>query len=209
MTGARRREPAAARRGVSGAVPSGGMLGRTPEGQALAGREAAGGGVSGCGARKIPPMCEQSGRGVAKTGNYLYLCAVPSAERHFCGNSSVGRASASQAEGRGFESRFPLMKISKLWRKLPLADFLFAHGRRTRCGAAVRNACPDSSGGAVRQSLRRRIRRAALRPFSGPAVRNRLPDGGTEKPARQVRPRLRPQGPERTAGIERNGFETE
>ncbi|MEY4106566.1 MAG: hypothetical protein RL181_908, partial [Bacteroidota bacterium] len=27
-----------------------------------------------------------------------------------CGNSSVGRASASQAEGRGFESRFPLQK---------------------------------------------------------------------------------------------------
>ena len=25
-----------------------------------------------------------------------------------CGSSSVGRASASQAEGRGFESRFPL-----------------------------------------------------------------------------------------------------
>ncbi len=28
-----------------------------------------------------------------------------------CGNSSVGRASASQAEGRGFESRFPLEKL--------------------------------------------------------------------------------------------------
>jgi hypothetical protein len=26
----------------------------------------------------------------------------------WCGNSSVGRASAFQAEGRGFESRFPL-----------------------------------------------------------------------------------------------------
>ena len=26
----------------------------------------------------------------------------------FCGNSSIGRASASQAEGRGFDSRFPL-----------------------------------------------------------------------------------------------------
>ena len=26
----------------------------------------------------------------------------------FCGNSSVGRASASQAEGHGFESRLPL-----------------------------------------------------------------------------------------------------
>ena len=25
-----------------------------------------------------------------------------------CGNSSIGRASASQAEGRGFDSRFPL-----------------------------------------------------------------------------------------------------
>ena len=27
---------------------------------------------------------------------------------YVCGSSSVGRASASQAEGRGFESRFPL-----------------------------------------------------------------------------------------------------
>jgi hypothetical protein len=30
------------------------------------------------------------------------------------GSSSVGRASASQAEGRGFESRFPLLIISHL-----------------------------------------------------------------------------------------------
>ena len=29
-----------------------------------------------------------------------------------CGNSSVGRASASQAEGREFESRFPLKKTA-------------------------------------------------------------------------------------------------
>jgi hypothetical protein len=29
-------------------------------------------------------------------------------ESKLCGSSSVGRASASQAEGRGFESRFPL-----------------------------------------------------------------------------------------------------
>ena len=28
----------------------------------------------------------------------------------YCGSSSVGRASASQAEGRGFETRFPLTK---------------------------------------------------------------------------------------------------
>ena len=31
-----------------------------------------------------------------------------------CGSSSVGRASASQAEGREFESRFPLQKINHL-----------------------------------------------------------------------------------------------
>ena len=31
---------------------------------------------------------------------------------HKGGNSSVGRASASQAEGRGFESLFPLQKHS-------------------------------------------------------------------------------------------------
>ncbi len=29
----------------------------------------------------------------------------------FCGNSSVDRALAFQAEGRGFESRFPLKKL--------------------------------------------------------------------------------------------------
>jgi hypothetical protein len=33
-----------------------------------------------------------------------------SSEIVYCGSSSVGRASASQAEGRGFESRFPLKK---------------------------------------------------------------------------------------------------
>ena len=36
---------------------------------------------------------------------FLYL---QSCNTDNCGNSSVGRASASQAEGRGFESRFPL-----------------------------------------------------------------------------------------------------
>ena len=36
----------------------------------------------------------------------LFLC-----RKSFCGNSSVGRALASQAEGRGFESRLPL-KVS-------------------------------------------------------------------------------------------------
>ncbi len=40
-------------------------------------------------------------------GAYYIFCI---SLRNVCGNSSVGRASASQAEGRGFESRFPLNK---------------------------------------------------------------------------------------------------
>ena len=36
----------------------------------------------------------------------FYICLTP------CGNSSAGRASASQAEGRGFESRFPLFMLA-------------------------------------------------------------------------------------------------
>ena len=40
---------------------------------------------------------------VINTADFVYL--------HFeRGSSSVGRASASQAEGRGFESRFPLTR---------------------------------------------------------------------------------------------------
>ena len=31
--------------------------------------------------------------------------------QHICGNSSVGRALASQAEGRGFEPRLPLINL--------------------------------------------------------------------------------------------------
>ena len=34
-------------------------------------------------------------------------------KRWYCGFSSVGRALASQAEGRGFESRNPLFKNSE------------------------------------------------------------------------------------------------
>lgn len=46
-----------------------------------------------------------------------------------CDNSSVGRALASQAEGRGFESRLSLLRISHLFKRLIfsftsfLADF--------------------------------------------------------------------------------------
>ena len=44
---------------------------------------------------------------------------VASLRHKFCGNSSVGRALASQAEGRGFESRFPL-KIKGMTKAIPL-----------------------------------------------------------------------------------------
>ena len=39
----------------------------------------------------------------------LYFCNINR------GSSSVGRALASQAKGRGFESRFPLKKKGCLW----------------------------------------------------------------------------------------------
>jgi hypothetical protein len=55
-------------------------------------------------------------------------------QRIISGNSSVGRASASQAEGRGFESRFPLT-VNKPYsnqpqrlraaRKMPLVPLRF------------------------------------------------------------------------------------
>src|SRR5574344_883962 len=46
------------------------------------------------------------------------------APHFFRGNSSVGRASASQAEGRGFESRFPLLQ-SCLKSDFRMAFFVF------------------------------------------------------------------------------------
>ena len=44
---------------------------------------------------------------------------------YFCGNSSVGRALASQAEGREFESRFPL--LVKAVRNFPGGFFMSYH----------------------------------------------------------------------------------
>ena len=40
---------------------------------------------------------------------YVYGGSNPSRPTVLCGSSSVGRASAFQAEGRGFESRLPLI----------------------------------------------------------------------------------------------------
>ena len=44
---------------------------------------------------------------------------------HFRGSSSVGRALASQAEGRGFEPRLPLYPLSNHMLSRPLRDFSF------------------------------------------------------------------------------------
>ena len=39
--------------------------------------------------------------------------AITGLKKEVCGSSSVGRAAASQAEGRGFEPRLPLTMIIK------------------------------------------------------------------------------------------------
>ncbi len=43
-----------------------------------------------------------------------------------CGNSSVGRASASQAEGRGFETHLPLKEIVNISSSSNTSQQLFA-----------------------------------------------------------------------------------
>jgi hypothetical protein len=43
-----------------------------------------------------------------KSAGYAFEGSNPSLSTFVCGNSSVGRARAFQARGRGFESRFPL-----------------------------------------------------------------------------------------------------
>ena len=54
--------------------------------------------------------------------NKIYFCT---AKQKHCGSSSVGRASASQAEGHGFESRLPLhLKIKQL--RYKVAAFLMS-----------------------------------------------------------------------------------
>ena len=51
----------------------------------------------------------------------------PSLPTCFCGNSSVDRALAFQAGGRGFESRFPLGVIEKESLLISEGFFLFSH----------------------------------------------------------------------------------
>ena len=45
---------------------------------------------------------------------YAFGGSNPSSPTQFCGSSSVDRASAFQAEGRGFEPRLPLYDIQKI-----------------------------------------------------------------------------------------------
>ena len=67
----------------------------------------------------------------------------------FCGNSSVGRASASQAEGRGFESRFPLKRTPEMRASQQRCLFLcvaspgsLLPGRKTHKKKQGQQSCP-------------------------------------------------------------------
>ena len=52
-------------------------------------------------------------------GSTPFISTVEIEMGFFCGSSSVGRASASQAEGRGFESRFPLKGVGRIRKETP------------------------------------------------------------------------------------------
>ncbi len=62
-----------------------------------------------------------------------------------CGSSSVGRASASQAEGREFEPRLPLRKKtgSRLIARLPVFFYNFR----------MTNECPEVSPESVKRAF--------------------------------------------------------
>ena len=78
---------------------------------------------------------------------------VASLRHKFCGNSSVGRALASQAKGRGFESRFPL-KIRGVVFAIPL---IFGYKEFTTRGPCV----PPFRGlGGVKKRVRGKNTRA-------------------------------------------------
>ena len=99
---------------------------------------------------------------------------------HASGRSSVGRASASQAEGRGFESRFPLQNISVAC--LRAGDFFFSgncpdptHTGVCRFIPVSGTFCRQALAGGSRVALRRRsfLSRSVHAPFA----RGVLPDG--------------------------------
>ena len=58
-------------------------------------------------------------------GSTPFISTEEIGTKFFCGSSSVGRASASQAEGRGFESRFPLKGLDESERSRPALFFDF------------------------------------------------------------------------------------
>jgi hypothetical protein len=70
---------------------------------------------------------------------------LPSPPFLFCGNSSVGRARAFQARGRGFESRFPLQIFMWL-----IADWAVSFLVTEQPARSHRLICPGSSVGRAR-----------------------------------------------------------
>ena len=60
-----------------------------------------------------PAIGSSLARGQDKHARRAAFCSLFSSLHVHCGFSSVGRALASQAEGRGFESRNPLAKKQK------------------------------------------------------------------------------------------------
>jgi hypothetical protein len=55
----------------------------------------------------------------------IHLAPQDSDRKIISGSSSVGRATAFQAVGRGFEPRLPLWFLKKTKSKTPLPEFIF------------------------------------------------------------------------------------
>ena len=73
-------------------------------------------------------------------GSTPFISTEEIGTKFFCGSSSVGRASASQAEGRGFESRFPLKGVGRIRKESPNPPFLILDLYR-ESGCAQNGAC--------------------------------------------------------------------
>ena len=100
--------------------------------------------------RHVPPAAT---REIGKSGNrenfagrnqqIPQICVIFAAFNPTrCGNSSIGRASASQAEGRGFESRFPLLIIKGLRQQIVTPYSFPVHNLDTTCPIGLRPASP-------------------------------------------------------------------
>ena len=85
-----------------------------------------------------------------KSAGYAFEGSNPSLSTILvCGNSSVGRARAFQARGRGFESRFPLQFAYDCDGETGWPD-CFIFGQLSRYPISHRLVCPGSSVGRAR-----------------------------------------------------------